>query len=146
MDIRKTKPFVAQRRDSDQNGGLTGIFCLTKRPNLIHGTIELILSQTQRNCCTSYAESPARNSILLWVHNFDEQGMVENAKRSRKPGALSNQKKSVSNHFVPYLSRCSQRAGQDLNIPRSAAHDSLRNKLHMFLYKLQVLQHLNDRD
>lgn len=105
------------------------------------------ITQTQRNYRTTYAESPpARNSILRWVQNFDEHGRVGNAEASGRPGASSNQEERVSNYFVRYPSRSLRRAEQDLNIPRSSIHDILRNRLHMFPYKLQVVQQLEDRD
>lgn len=105
------------------------------------------ITQTQRNYRTTYAESPpARNSILRWVQNFDEHGRVGNAEASGRPGTSSNQEERVSKYFVRYPSRSLRRAEQDLNIPRSSIHDILRNRLHMFPYKLQVVQQLEDGD
>ena len=81
------------------------------------------ITQTQRNYRATYAESPtARNSILRWVQNFDEHGMVRNAESSGRPGASSNQEERVSYYFFRYSSRSLRRAEKDLNIPRSSIH------------------------
>lgn len=54
--------------------------------------------------------------------------------------------KCESNYFLQYQSRSLRGAEQYLYVPQSSIHDSLRSRLQMFPYKLQVVEFLEKRD
>lgn len=98
-------------------------------------------TQNQLNHCTTYADSPsAGNYILQWVQKFDEHGAVGNARASGRHGASSKQEERVFNYFIGYPCRSLRRAQKDLTIKHSSIHDITQNRLHMFPYKLHVVQ------
>lgn len=105
------------------------------------------VTQTQRNYHTKYAaKPPVRNSILNWASKFETRGTVENESRSGRPQLSSQHEKRVSTYFNRHPSNSIRSAERDLAIPRSSIHRILHNRLHMFPYKIQMLQELEDRD
>lgn len=94
-----------------------------------------------------YAEcSPARNSILQWTRNFHKHGRIENAQASGKTAASFHQEKRVSCYFLPYPSRFSRGAEQVLAVSWRSVLAIPRNRLHLFPYKLRVVEQLEEND
>lgn len=78
--------------------------------------------------------------------NFEEHTRVENVQASESPTTSFNQKELASYHFVWYPSRILLKAEQTLTIPQIAILNILRNRFHMFPYKISVNQQHEDRD
>lgn len=105
------------------------------------------ITQTQRNYRSKYSGSPpVRNTILQWVQNFRDQGSVENQARSGRPESSSPREQRVATYFNRNPRRSLRTAERDLTISRSSIQRILRNRLHMFPYKIQIVQQLEDRD
>lgn len=105
------------------------------------------VTQTQRNYRTKYGKKPpVRNSILNWAGKFETRGTVENENRSGRPKLSSQQGRKVSTYFNRHPRSSIRSAERNLAIPRSSIHKILHERLHMFPYKINILQELQDQD
>lgn len=103
--------------------------------------------QMHRNYRPTCAENPpARNYILRWAQNFQNNSRVGNAQESRKSAASSGNEQWVPNYSIRYPSSSLRGTEQDLVIARGSFRDILWNGLHVFLYKLHNVQQLEDHD
>ena len=105
------------------------------------------ITSTQRIYRRTHQESPpSRNSILRWVHNFREHGTVEIQSRSGRPSMTSEDERRMSNYFNRPTRTSLRTAEIRLGLPRSSIQRVLRNRLHLFPDRLQIVQELEDRD
>ena len=105
------------------------------------------ITQTQRNYRGKHQRAPpSRNSILRWVQNFQDRGTVEIQSRSGRPSMTSEDEERVSNYFNRHPRTSLRAAESHLGLPRSSIQRILRNRLHLFPYRLHIVQALKERD
>lgn len=92
-----------------------------------------VITQRQWNYTTRTFERPhARNSILLWVKNFNGHGKGEVMWSSGRSSTSVDHKANVSNYFNRYPPRFKRRAKTGLQIPRSAIQRIQRKEIICF--------------
>lgn len=73
-------------------------------------------------------------------------GRAGNVQKSENPAATSEQRQKDPNYFIRSPIFFLRRPEVSIGIARSSTHDTFRNRLYIFPYKLHIFQQLEDHD
>lgn len=104
-------------------------------------------TQVQRTFRNVYHQDPpTRQSIYRWMKQFKDTGSVAKKKSPGRPPTSVENVQRVKQAFERSPRQSVRRAARELQLPRSTVHDVLRKRLHMFPYKIQMVQQLQPDD
>lgn len=105
------------------------------------------MTSTQRIYSRTHQEiSPLCNSILGWVQKIFEHGAVKIQSWPSKPSMTSEDECRITNHFDRHPRTSLRIAEFCLGLPASSIQWVLRNRFHIFPFRLHIFQKLKQRD
>lgn len=104
-------------------------------------------TDVQRKFRTKYhKDPPSRKAIYAWYDRFVSTGCLCPKKRSGRPAVNEETVNRVRETFVRSPRKSIRRASQELTLPCTTVWRTLRKRLSMKPYKLQLVQQLKPND
>ncbi len=101
----------------------------------------------QRKLSKEYERPPPDyKSIVAWYTKFKETGSVVSRSRTGQPPLSEERFAAVQLAFLRRPAQSTRCASRELGIPRSMVQRNLHKRLHLYAYKVQIVQALKPDD